>query len=284
MSLPPFRTLVTALAVAANAVFACGFSASAAASEPRPRIVSLMPSLTEDLFAIGAGPQVVGVSDYTDYPAAAKTLPVVASYTSIDAERIARLHPNLVVGIPAQLALVGDLRRIGVRVELLRDDSFDDLFAVIARLGVLSGHASQAARLSASLRARTAALVSRVPHGPRPSVFVVLGIAPIYTIGDSSYIAHLIALAGGHNASGVSDAYPRYSAESLVARQPDIIVADTQSRLGNALTTEPWRSLRAVREGRAYVLADADLLERPGPRYNEGLAWLIARLHSYVAR
>jgi iron complex transport system substrate-binding protein len=211
-------------------------------------------------------------------------LPTVATFTSIDAERIARLHPNLVVGITSQLALVGDLRRMGVRVELLRDDSFDDLFAAIARLGALSGHASQAAALCTRLRARTAALVSQVPRGPRPSVCVVLNIAPIFTVGDGSYIAHLIALAGGRNASGVNDAYPRYNAEALVARQPDILVADVQSGLAGALAAQPWQSLRAVRAGRVYVLGDADILERPGPRYNDGLAWLIARLHAHVAR
>jgi iron complex transport system substrate-binding protein len=286
MPVLPFRPLIAAFALVANAAFAFSLPAHANANAPeaRPRIVSLMPSLTEDLFAIGAGSQVVGVSDFTDYPRAAAALPTVASFTSIDAERIARLHPTLVVGIPAQLALVGDLRRIGVRVELLRDDSFDDLFAAIARLGVLSGHASQASALCARLRARTAALVARVPRGPRPSVFVVLNISPIFTVGDGSYIAHLIALAGGRNASGVRDAYPRYNPEALIARQPDILVADVQSGLRNALAAQPWRSLRAVRDGRAYVLADADILERPGPRYNDGLAWLIARLHAHVAR
>jgi iron complex transport system substrate-binding protein len=279
-----FRSFIAAFALVASAALALAVPAPASAAAPRPRIVSLIPALTEDLFAIGAGPQVVAVSDYTDYPEAAKALPVVATFTSVDAERIARLHPALVIGIPAQRSLVGDLRRIGLHVELLRDDSFDDLFAAIVRLGDLSGHPAEATSLCKRLRAHTAALVARVPHAARPSVFVVLGLAPIYTVGDTSYIAHLIALAGGRNASGVSDPYPRYSAEALVARQPDIIVADTLSGLAGALGTQPWRSLRAVRDGRVYVLADADILERPGPRYNDGLAWLIARLHPHVAR
>jgi iron complex transport system substrate-binding protein len=281
----PFHLAIAAFAFFANAAMLCCAPAIASAHEPLPRIVSLMPSLTEDLFAIGAGPQVVGVSDFTDYPRAAAALPTVATFTSIDAERIARLHPNLVVGIPAQLALVGDLRRMGLRVELLRDDSFDDLFAAIARLGALSEHASQATALCARLRARTAALVSRVPRGPRPRVFVVLNIAPIFTVGDGSYIAHLIALAGGTNAAGdLAEAYPRYSAEALVARQPDAIVADRMSGLANVLGTPPWNGLRAVRDGRVSILDDADILERPGPRYNEGLAWLIAHLHPHGQR
>ena len=244
-----------------------------------------MPSLTEDLFAIGAGPQVVGVSQYTDRPAAAAKLPAVASFASVDAERIVRLHPGLVVGIVAQAALVRDLRRAGLRIELLRDDSFDDLFATLARLGSLSGHSPQASRLAKSLRGRTAQLVARVPAGPAPRTFVVLDVAPIYTVGDGSYIAHLIALAGGRNAARISPAYARYGPESLVALQPDAIVADRASGLASVLSRAPWNALEAVRSGRVYILGDADILERPGPRYNEGLAWLIDRLHgAHVAR
>jgi iron complex transport system substrate-binding protein len=195
-----------------------------------------------------------------------------------------------VVGIPAQAALVADLKRVGLRVELLPDDSFDDIFADLARLGALSGHPREAARLTTALRARTAALARGVRGAARPSVLVVLGVTPIFTVGDRSYIAHLIALAGGRNAAaGVAEAYVRYSAEAIVAAQPDLIVTDRSAGLSAALGAAPWNALRAVRENRVYVLADADILERPGPRYNEGLAWLIARLHpaperSHVAR
>ena len=243
-----------------------------------------MPSLTEDLFAIGAGPQVVAVSQFTDYPPAAKKLPRVASFASLDAERIVRLHPDVIVAIPAQAALVANLRRAGLRVELLPDDSFDDLFADLQRLGVLSGHVREATNVAARLHARTAALVAGVPRGARPRTFVVLGVDPIFTVGDGSYIAHLIALAGGSDAATLHDAYARYSPEALLAAQPDAIVADRQSGFTAVRDRSPWTTLRAVRNGRAYVLDDADILERPGPRYNDGLAWLIARLHSHAAR
>lgn len=249
----------------------------------KPRIVSLLPSLTEDLFAIGAGPQVVGVSMFTDFPRAAVRLPMVGSSSSIDAERIVRLHPDLVVGIPAQAALVADLRRSGLRVELLRDDSFDDLFDTLRRLGKLAGHSAEAAALERRLHARTAELVRRIPAGPRPKVFIVLDTTPIFTVGDASYIADLLQLAGARNASGVRAPYARYSAEALVAKQPDALVGDRASGLAAALQREPWSALRAVRAGRVYVLADADILERPGPRYNAGLEWLIGHVHARAA-
>ncbi|MBD5636171.1 MAG: ABC transporter substrate-binding protein, partial [Candidatus Eremiobacteraeota bacterium] len=116
------------------------------------RIVSLIPSLTEDLFAIGAGPNVVGVSQYTDFPAAAKKLPQVASFTSLDAERIVRLHPDLVIGIPAQARLTADVARAGLRIELIGDETYDDIFTSLARLGALTGREREARALTHRLR------------------------------------------------------------------------------------------------------------------------------------
>jgi ABC-type Fe3+-hydroxamate transport system substrate-binding protein len=258
-------------------------AAAPAGSQAKPRIVSLIPSATEGLFAIGAGPQVAGVSAFTDYPPEATHLPVVSSFDSVDTERVLRLHPDVVVGIAAQAPLVADLRRAGVKTYLLADDSYDDIFRNLTRLGELSGHVPEATALVRRLRARTAQLQQSVRGASRPSVFVVLGVAPIFTVSDSSYIATLIGLAGGRNATGpLKDAYPRYSAEALVALQPDVIVSDRETGLAGVLDRAPWNALRAVRTGRVYVLDNADLLERPGPRYNEGLEWLIARLHPHA--
>lgn len=278
--LPAAPVLAIALAVRGAA-----HRVSPATANGRPvgararRIVSLIPSLTEDLFAIGAGGQVVGVSQYTDFPAAARTLPVVSSFASIDTERVVRLHPDLVVGIPAQAALVAPARRAGLRVELLPDETLADLYASLERLGTLAGQRSAAQSLARRLRERTAALVRTVPQGARPRTFVVLDVAPIFTVGDRSYVAALIRLAGGSNAARIGAAYARYGAEALVAAQPDVIVADRQSGLQRVLDRPPWSVLTAVRRHRVYVLRDPDVLERPGPRYNDGLAWLIVHLH-----
>jgi iron complex transport system substrate-binding protein len=278
----PFRPI-------AGALLALGFlcCSAPAAVFPHPerangrplRVVSLMPSLTEDLFAIGAGREVVAVSQDTDYPAEAAKLPAVASFSSIDAERIVRLHPDLVVGIAAQARLVADVARAGLHVELLDDDTYAEIFTTLARLGALTGHAREADALVRSLHTRTAALVRRLPRD-RPATFIVLETSPIVTAGTSSFIAHLVELAGGTDAARVADAYPRFSAEALLAAQPDVIVADRYTSLPALLSAPPWNALRAVRNGRVYVLDDPDILERPGPRYNQGLAWLIARLHA----
>lgn len=256
--------------------------AIARATVPPRRIVALVPSMTEDLFAIGAGSRVVGVSEFTDYPPAAKRLPVVATFASVDAERIVALRADLAVGIPPQARQANDLRRAHVRTLLLPDDTYDDIFADLRTLGTATDHERDASALIARLRARTASLVRSVPRrARRPSVFVVLGTAPVFTVGNGSYIAALIAMAGGRNAADdVRAPYARYSAEALVARQPDLLVVDPSVRLDAVLSRAPWSVLRAVRAHHVYTLPDAAILERPGPRYNDGLAWLMTAIAS----
>jgi iron complex transport system substrate-binding protein len=281
---PAYRVLVflaPLLALVAVLVLpACTAAAPVGDLHPH-RIVSLVPSLTEDLFAIGAGAAVVGVSSFTDYPPAARRLPVISSFASVDAERVVRLRPDVVVGITAQNAAAAELRKAGIRTVLLADDGFDDIFTCIDALGMLTGHVDEARAVGDRLRARTTALLHTVrPRPRRPRVFVVLGVATSFTTGDSSYIARLVRLAGGTNAAVLRDAYAPYSAEALVAAQPDILIADPTVELRGVLGRAPWNALQAVRSGRIAYLPDPAILERPGPRYNEGLAWLIATLNA----
>jgi iron complex transport system substrate-binding protein len=129
------------------------------------------------------------------------------------------------------------------------------------------------------MQRETDELVRTVPHGDRPRVFVVLDVKPIYTVGNRSYIASLIAMAGGTNIAHIGAAYGRYSAEALLAEQPDVIVVDPVVGFHSVEREEPWRSLRAVRNKRVAQIPDPDTLLEPGPRYIEGLRWLIAVLH-----
>jgi len=242
------------------------------------RVVTLMPSFADDVYALGAGSQLVGVAAYTD-AAGTKSLPRVADASSVDAEAILALNPTLVIGIPAQARLTETLARAGVRVVLVANDSFASIFENIATIGDLTGRRRQAGELIARLRHETAALALRTSrYRYRPSVFVVLGSGPIWTTGARSYISTLIELGGGTNAAGdVHAPYAQYSAEALVRRQPDVLVADAAINLGAVLDRQPWRSLRAVHLNRVYFV-NPDLLERPGPSYNEAIRWLANRL------
>jgi vitamin B12 transport system substrate-binding protein len=260
-----------------------------AASTPAPRIVTLVPSFAEDVAAIGARAQLVGVSRFSDDVPQAASLPVVADFQSIDAEQIVALHPDVVAGIPSQDRLVAPLRRAGIRVVLIPDDGYDDIFNALRQLGELTGHAAQAQAEIARLQSETARLRAGIPHRAyRPSVFFALGTGPIWTVGRSSYIGRLIELAGGRDAARDMQApWGEYSEEALLRAQPDAIVAGRETDLRAVEAREPWRSLSAVREGHVFVITDPRVdtaLFRPGPHYNEGLRWLIERLSSLSTR
>jgi iron complex transport system substrate-binding protein len=276
------RTLHFGLASLTLLLVACGTrttaNAPAVPSSTSSRVVALVPSFADDLYAIGAVSQLVGVSAYTDAPRTA-ALPRIADATSVDAEAILRLKPSVVAGIPAQSRLVEPLRRARVPVVLLADDSYASIFANLREMGSLTGHRREAAATVARLQRETAQLHARTARYARhPSVFVVLGAAPIWTAGDRSYITTLIALAGAVNAANDLDAaYGEYSAEALLRHQPDLVIADRATNLASVLDREPWRSLRAVQLHRVYFF-DPDVIERPGPSYNEGLHWLLERV------
>ena len=249
------------------------------------RIVTLMPSFADDVVAIGARAELVGVSKFSDDVPNSASLPVVGDFTSVDTERIIALHPDVVVGHPSQASLLAPLQRAGIRVVLIPDDSFDDIFRDLRTLGDVTGHAAQARAEIVRLQHETARLTASVPHRAyHPSVFIALGTGPIWTVGPVSYIGHLIELAGGVDAaSDLHAPWAQYSEEALVRAQPDAIVAGHDTDLAAVEGQEPWRSLRAVREGHVFLITDPrveNALMRPGPNYNEGLHWLIERLSS----
>jgi vitamin B12 transport system substrate-binding protein len=249
------------------------------------RIVTLVPSFAEDVVAIGARAELVGVSKFSQDVPDSRALPVVADFSSVDAERIIALHPDVVAGIPSQASLVAPLQRAGIHVVLIPDDTYSDIFNDLRTLGDLTGHSAAARTEIAHLQNETARLVAAVPHRAyHPSVFVALGTGPIWTVGPTSYVGHLIELAGGVDAAGDLHApWAEYSEEALLRAQPDAIVAGHDTDLSGVRSREPWRSLRAVREGHVFAISDPHIdnaLFRPGPNYNEGLRWLIERLSS----
>lgn len=253
-----------------------------AAAPAPPRIVTLVPSLAEDGFAVGA--HVIAVSKFTDDSPQARGLPVVADFQSVDVETIVRLRPDVVVGIPSQARMTAPLTRAGIRVVLIPDDSFEDIFHDLMTVGKLSDRAAQATQVIAKLHRETARLQASVKPGFRPSVFFALGTGPIWTVGRHSYLDTLIEMAGGRNAAhDLPTPWGEYSEEALLRAQPDAIISGRETNLTDMLGREPWRSLHAVREGHVFTISDqriANALYRPGPRYTEGLRWLIERLSS----
>ncbi len=245
------------------------------------RVVSLAPSLTEDLFAIGAGGAVVGVDAFSDRPAAARRIVHVGAMRTINSEAIAGLDPDLVVGIPYQEPTLRDLARVGVRTAILPSDTLAQDLDAIAALGRFTGHAPAATRVVATIRRRLAAASRATAHLSPLRVFAVIGVAPIYTAGHGSYIDDLFAIAHVRNVAGtVAAAFPALSAETLVAADPDVLVVPSGTVIP---ATPPWSQLRAVRERQIVTIAEDDLL-RPGPRVADVVDALIRGVARYRTR
>ena len=241
------------------------------------RIVSLAPSVTEILFAIGAGERVVGVTSYCDFPPEAREKAPVGDTLKPNVETIVALRADLVIISTASQveASFRKLEELGIPVFVTNPRSIDGVVASIDRLGELVGSQDRARILSEELRNKIVAIEDRVAGAHRPSVLVILGTEPLITVGARSFINDLIIRAGASSISAQEDAdYPQYSIETVIAKQPEIILLQTG---GNELTAR-LQQTPAARTNRVYHIDD-DLLLRPGPRIIDGLQQLAARIH-----
>lgn len=245
---------------------------------PARRIVSLAPHITENLFAAGAGQRLVGVVDYSDYPAQAQILPQVGSYAGPDLERILGLRPDLVVAWqsgnpPGTLAR---LKALGIPVFLSQPDRLDEIASNIERLGHLAGTDAVASQVARTLQADFADLRRRYGDKAKVRVFYQLWHQPLLTAGGGQIINEAISLCGGDNVfARLPDKAPTVSVESVVAANPDVIVASGMGRetpIGLDGWRQ-WRSVNAVARGHLFVVL-ADLMQRPTARLQQGTAQL----------
>ncbi|MFZ5856475.1 MAG: ABC transporter substrate-binding protein [Chloroflexota bacterium] len=255
------------------------------------RIVSLAPSNTEILFALGAGDKVVGRDETSDYPEAALALPTVGGWSGFSTEAIVALKPDLVLAAEINSPeLVAELEGLGLTVYYLSNPkTLEDLYVNIEIIATLTGR--DATKLTDSLKARVAAVDEKVmPLSYHPSVFYEVDAtdpSKPYTAGPGTFIDLLIQRAGGQNVvslAGITDPYPQIGLEQLVLTPPDVIL------LGDALygqsaetvaARQGWDGLKAVIDGKIFPFDD-NLVSRPGPRLIDGLEALAKLLHPEV--
>jgi len=247
-------------------------AAGSPAATPPHRIVSLSPTATETLFAIGAGKQVVAVDDQSDYPKQAPRTRL--SYVNPNVEAIAGYRPDLVVVEYDPNGVVPALRRLGIRVLLQRAArTFADVYGQIGQLGSATGHREQAATLVTRMKSRIAALVARgAPRARGLSVYHELE-PDLYSATSNTFIGQIYKLFGLRNIADAADAdgtgYPRLSPEYVVSQSPDIIVLGDIRCCGQSLKTVAerpgWSSVAAVRSG-TIVRIDDSIASRWGPR------------------
>jgi iron complex transport system substrate-binding protein len=270
----------TPTAVPADLTFTDGLGREVTLNGFPQRIVSLAPSNTEILFAIGAGDQVVGRDELSDFPEEAKAITDIGStFDALNTELIVSLEPDLIlaaeINTPEQVKQLQDL---GLTVYYLKNPTtLEEMYGNLELLAQMTGHEKEAAPLVESLKARVAAVDEKIaPISSRFSVFYELDAtdpSKPYTAGKGTFITQLIDRAGGYNIASDLEGYPQLSLEQVVAADPAFII------LGNArygVTPESvaqrpgWENLSAVKNGQILPFND-DLVSRPGPRLVDAL-------------
>jgi iron complex transport system substrate-binding protein len=256
------------------------------------RIVSLAPSNTEIVCALGACDRLVGVTDFDDYPAEVAEVPDVVLLAQVDLERVVAAEPDLVLAAGNEItpsSVIEQLDGLGLNVLVLYPESLDEVMSDIGLVGQALDAGDAADSIVADMRDRIDAVVALVEGGDRPRTLyeVFYAEGSIYTAGDGSFLASLIDLAGGEPVTG--DAQGVLSAEELVEADPQLILLGTASY--DAAIAEPaaaldavrarpgWAELAAVADGRVVPFQDDIVTTRPGPRIVDGLEALAHAIH-----
>jgi iron complex transport system substrate-binding protein len=258
------------------------------------RIVSLVPNVTEMLFAIGAGPQVVGVSSYDDFPPETRTLPRVGALLDPDTERIFALRPTLVIVYGSQTELEGKFARAGIRVFAYRHAGVDNVLQTIRDLGRLTAHAGEGDRVARELQSRLGGIRTRVRGQRRPRTMLVIGrdagaLRGVFVSGGIGFLHELLDIAGGEDAFGdIKREGVQPSNETMIVRAPDVIIELHPGEQPPPATVQRERalwnqlaSIPAVRNGRVHLLYGSYLLAA-GPRLGLAADALARALHPDV--
>jgi iron complex transport system substrate-binding protein len=252
-------------------------------TRPPQRIISLTPHLTELLFAVGAGAQVVGADSASDYPEAARTLPRVGDYSRINFERILALKPDLVlVWVGGNRASdIHGLREMGLSVLHTQATRLDDVARLLRLIGQASGHAAAGEAAAQAYSTRLAALQVYGLQKPPVSAFYQVWDRPLMTVGGGHWISDALLLCGARNVfADLRGLSPVVSREAVLSRAPELIVGGSDAP-GLRRSWQQFASLPAVKND-AFVQVDADLLHRPTPRLIEGVAGLCAAVAPYA--
>jgi iron complex transport system substrate-binding protein len=248
------------------------------------RVVSLVPSVTETVFALNGQDRLVGVSSFCDYPEEAAKLPRAGDYLHPSVETIVSLRPDVVIGVPTpgNQPAIDALRRLGLNVVVIPEDTIADAWRAMRTIGGWVGKPDAAESLVREVSARIERVKAHAAELPRRRVLFVVGHDPLVVAGDGLFIDELIGIAGGENVGVVSSlAWPRLSLEAVVAAAPDVIIDGAMGSEAGASLLDYWKpyaSVPAVRDGRVRPHRSASLL-RPGPRLGQAAEEVFALIH-----
>jgi iron complex transport system substrate-binding protein len=250
------------------------------------RIVSLAPSVTETLFALGAGEQLVGICTFCDFPREVERIDRIGAYITPNVEAIVAKRPDVVIGVPPNNPeAITALQRLGIRTIVVRVETIAEIEAAIRTIAHEAGREREGEKLLTDMQQRMAAVRARLTGAPQRRVLMVVGQTPLIAVGSGIFLDELIRQAQGINiAANAKQPWPQLSLEVVIASQPEVIIdgsmgseekLDADQRLGI------WRNfptLPAVRDGRLYSRLSYAIL-RPGPRLPEAFAEIARLIH-----
>jgi iron complex transport system substrate-binding protein len=255
-------------------------------TRPARRVISLVPSVTETIVALGAADRLVARTDFDLDPEIVE-LPSVGGGLDPGVEALVGLDPDLVVAWDARddAGLRARLEAVGVPVYVAAIQDTAGIFATIERLGVLLGRDAAADSLARALRDTLAAVAREAGEGPRPRILFLIDGAPPRTAGPATFVSEILAVAGGEPAyRDVPGDWPAIALEMVVSNPPDAVLVPVVEGEAPALGERPgWRRIPAVREGRV-VGVPADLVGRPGPHLGRAARVLRDSLRALAAR
>ncbi len=250
------------------------------------RIVSLAPSNTEILFALGLGNRIVGVTDYCNYPPDAKEKEKIGGYSTINIEKVVGLEPDLVVAAYGNgIEAIETLKKLNITVVALNPKSIADIERDIILLGKITGTERNATQIVDAMERKISTVEKAVKDKKRVRVAHIVWHDPIWVSGKNTFIDEIISLAGGENVFNFTG-WRIVSLEDLVSSNPDVIIVSSGSGMGGiqnityswVMNDERLKSINAVRNGRVFIV-DADIISRPSYRVADAVDIVARFLH-----
>ena len=254
-------------------------------SDQPQRVISLAPSITEIVFALGQGHRLKGVTTYSDFPPEALKLPKVGSYVQLDLEKIVALKPDLCIAIKDgnPIAVARRLESLKIPVYAVNPRNLESVMQTVQEVAGLLNVQEKADKLVQSMNLRiqkVKSLVAKTTY--RPRVFFQIGVSPIVSVGTNTFSHELIVLAGGKNVAQGPIAYPRYSIEQVLALSPEVIIITSMARVAIFKQVKAewnrWPNMPAVRNHQIFI-EDSNLFDRPTLRLVDGLELMVKLIH-----
>jgi len=249
------------------------------------RIVSLSPSNTEILFALGAGSKVVGVTSYCDYPAEAKKVQKIGTFDGPNLELIKKVNPDVVLaGGSIQADFIKTMTDNGIKVVSTEAADFSSIYKSIDLVGKITGTEAKAKEINGNIESTLKEIGEKTKDKPKIKVFYVVWTEPLMTAGKGTFIDEIIKAAGGENVASTVDGWANYSAEQLVKDNPEMLLSAVHStdkgmNIADFKSNKIFGKLDAVKNGKIYVMSDDNIMSRPGPRIADAIKEVARVLH-----